>query len=75
MEEGKPAVRTMTKEEIAAILALPVREFTFGGVQKRGRYDVETHKFYFLKDDGSLKGRIATVTFRDRAPEDTEGKA
>ena len=75
MEEEKPAVRTMTREEIAAILALPVREFTFGGVQKRGRYDEETHKFYFLKDDGSLEGRIATVTFRDRAPEDTKGKA
>ena len=29
---------------------------------------------YFLKDDGSLEGRIATVTFRDRAPEDKEGR-
>ena len=75
MEAEKPAVRTMTREEIAAILSLPVREFTFGGVQKRGRYDEETHKFYFLKDDGSLEGRIATVTFRDRAPENTEEKA
>lgn len=77
-EESKPGIRTISKEELAAIMVLPVREFKFGGVQKRGRYDEESHKFYFMNDEGKLIGRIATVTFHDKAPMDavpSESKA
>ena len=51
-EKNKPGVRTISREEFAAIMTLPIREFKFGGVQKRGRYDEESHKFYFINDEG-----------------------
>ena len=70
-EKSKPGVRTISREEFAAIMTLPIREFKFGGVQKRGRYDEESHKFYFINDEGKLIGRIATVTFHDKAPAET----
>ena len=78
-EDTKPRSRVLTREEQAAIMALPEREFSFGGVRKRGLYDETNHKFYFLKDDGSLEGKVAEVTFKDRTedtiPEERESEA
>ena len=67
--DSKAAARTITREELAQIMGLPVREFNFGGTQKRGRYDEENHKFYFMDDEGNLVGKIATVTFREKPPD------
>ena len=68
-ERNEEKTRVITREEQEAIMLLPIREFKFAGVLRRGRYDEENSKFYFLNEDGLLEGRVATVTFRDKPPD------
>ncbi|MCD8008982.1 MAG: hypothetical protein LUF68_08670 [Clostridiales bacterium] len=60
----------LTQEEIEKIMALPIREFTVGGLKKSGRYDKVTSKFYFLKDDGTLEGHVANIKVNWPTPDE-----
>ena len=64
--------RMLSREEFDQIMALPERRFTFGGIEKRGKFDETTNKFYVLDDDNKLTGKSITVTHRDRPPGEDE---
>lgn len=69
-EDKKP--RTMSPDEQARILSLPIREFAFGSVMRKGHFDEEAHKFYFVNNDGSLEGKVAKVIYKDQPPDEED---
>lgn len=60
MEENRQPKR-ISKEEYDKIMSLPKRTFIIGNINQTGLFDESSRKFYFLNEDGSLSGKVASI--------------
>lgn len=63
-------VRILSAQEVEEIMALPDRRFIIAGLERKGKFNENTGIFYILNDDGTLNGRIAKTTRKDRPPDE-----
>ena len=61
----------LTQADIEKIKSLPQRTFIIGNMEKRGLYDEETRRFYFLDDNGEWNRKVAVINANSPPPTQT----
>lgn len=59
----------LTQADIEKIKNLPQRTFIIGNMEKRGLYDEETRRFYFLDEHGEWNRKVAVISAGPTPPD------